>query len=197
MFSGVVNGLFYAGSVYAFPIGLLFGAFTFWYLVRSHKNKWKDMKPWKRILSGIGIMTSVLSVWAVLKSFVQPSSIYSDVHLWTFANQTSVASTVFLHNKSFWGNLKGLILSVSPSAFFQKLMINIIPGNKWFYQGTDDVTGRTWGFKLFKFKVPRLGNMYIKLGLTILCILLFTIKLHKHSRPQEVVPNYTQILKYV
>lgn len=197
MLSGVVNGLFYAGSVYAFPVGLIFGLLTILFLVKSQQKKWKEMKKWKRVLSIVGIVTSLTSIWMLLRSFIQPFKPFSDIHFWTFANQTSVASTMFLHSKTFWGNLKGLVLSVSPSAFLQKVMINIIPGNKWFYQGTDDPTGRTWGFKFLKLRIPRLGNMYIKLGLTILCILIFTIKLHKNHCQQEMIPNYALILKYV
>lgn len=196
--SGIVNGLFYGGSIYAFPVGLLFVFLTTLYLVRSQRRKWKVMKRWKRIFSVLGIFASAISGLFVLRSFVRPNAITSDIHLWTWLNQTSVASTIFLHTNTFWGNLKGLLLAVSPSAFFQKVFINILGGNKWYYKGTDDITGRTWGFKKIKLKVPRLGNMYVKLGLTILCILIFTVKLHKKHKQEEIDQTvYTTILRYV
>jgi hypothetical protein len=68
-------------------------------------------------------------------------------------------------------------LAVSPSAFLQKLGVNIFGRYGWNHAGTDDATGKTWGFSLFKrrFKVPRVVDWKLRLGLSIICIAAFII----------------------
>lgn len=190
MLSGVLNGLFYASSPLALPFTILFMGFTAFFLIRSLRKAWPYMKRWKHILSIVGVITSVLTIGMVSLSFLKPLNPLSEIHLWTFANQTAVESTLFLHHQRFWGNLVMLLLAISPAAFLQKLFINIIPGGRAFYSGTDDNTGRTWGFTLFKrrFRVPRLGNMKVKLVLALLCVLLYVVH-HKRHKYDDKIPQ--------
>lgn len=173
--SGIANGLFYAGSAWSWPILVLLFAFTVFMTWRNLRKNWSGMKRWKRVLAVLGIAGSGLSVLMVGFSFRFLGSSFSEIHLWTWTTQTVIASTMFISSKRFWKNFWWLVLAVSPSAFLQKLFVNIFGRSKWNYAGTDDKTGKTWGFNLFgkRFKVPRVSDWRVRLVLSVVCIAAF------------------------
>ena len=117
-----------------------------------------------------------------------PKSKFSDIHYWTWSSQTTITGTQTITTQDkWWKNIWWQLLAVSPSAFLQKVFINIIPGNKWNYSGTDDVTGKTWSMKIFgkKIKVPRLGNMKVKLIIAVVCVGTFLLVEHNKIKKQQ------------
>ena len=186
--SGIVNGLFYAGNPLSWAVLGLLIAFTGYFLIHDLVLNWCELSKFNRIMSILGIIGSITSLIMVGISFRFPKSKLSDIHLWTFSSQTTIAGTQTMSSKKWWKNLWWQLLAVSPAAFLQKLFINIIPGAKWNYSGTDDVTGKTWGMKLFgkHIKVPRLGNMKVKLGIGIICVATFLKITHiQHKKDQK------------
>jgi FtsH-binding integral membrane protein len=126
-------------------------------------------------LTLIGLFGSVVCCIMLGVSFKVHNFYFSDIHLWTFMHQTALAGAYFFSSKKPLREIWWLLLAVSPSAFLQKVFINIIPGGSWDYVGTDDPTGNFWSMVVFgiKIMVPRLANMHIKLAITAGCILLF------------------------
>lgn len=187
-FSGIVNGLFYAGSKLWFPALILLAGFTLFMLINDLIHSWCNMSKFNRILSILGIIGSLVSLIMVGTSFRFPKSKFSDIHYWTWSSQTTIAGTQTVTTQDkWWKNIWWQLLAVSPSAFLQKLFINIIPGNKWNYSGTDDVTGKTWSMKIFgkKIKVPRLGNMKVKLIIAVVCVGTFLLVEHNKIKKQQ------------
>lgn len=189
--SGIVNGLFYAGKRLWLPALILLTILTGYMLVSNLTSHWSEMSNLQRILSILGVIASLTSSVLVGYSFTKGL----DIHLWTFMNQTSISSTYMITERrnQWWKNWWWLTLAVSPSAFLQKFFINKIPGSKWNYGGTDDASGKTWGMKLFgkRIKIPRLGNMKVKLIIALVCIGTFLvvdhIKVKKEKVPDKIV----------
>lgn len=75
------------------------------------------------------------------------------------------------------------MLSVSPAAFFQKVMINLLGGYNWDYKGTDVVSGKYWSMKVFGkiVRVPRLANMKVKLVIAFICVVTFLLIHYFHK----------------
>jgi preprotein translocase subunit YajC len=189
--SGIANGLFYAGSAWAWPILILLFVFTVFMTWRNLRKNWGEMKRWKRVLAVLGVVASGVSVLMVGLSFRFPHSSFSEIHLWTWLGQTAIASTMFVSSKRFWKNLWWLALAVSPSVFLQKLFVNVFGGSKWNYAGTDDKTGKTWGFSLFgkRFKVPRVADWWVRLILSVVCIAAFitvsVVRSHRDKKSEQ------------
>lgn len=173
--SGIVNGLFYAGKRLWLPALIALTLFTGFQLITNIVSHWPEMSKLQRILSVLGVIGSLVSSVLVGLSFTKGL----DIHLWTFMNQTSISSTYMITERKgkWWKNWWWLLLAVSPAAFLQKFFINKIPGLKWNYAGTDDASGKTWGMNLFgkRIKIPRLGNMKVKLIIALVCIGTFLI----------------------
>lgn len=184
--SGIVNGLFYAGKRLWFPALILLTLFTGFQLITNLIGHWPEMSKLQRILSVLGVIGSLVSSVLVGFSFTKGL----DIHLWTFMNQTSIASTYMITERKgkWWKNWWWLLLAVSPAAFLQKFFINKIPGLKWNYAGTDDATGKTWGMNLFgkRIKIPRLGNMKVKLIIAIVCIGTFFLVNHLKTKQTKL-----------
>lgn len=191
--SGVVNGLFYIGSTFAWPVLILLLLASVFIAARKLRKTWKDMVGWKRVLGVIGVVCTGVSVFLVGASFTWPLLSFSEIHLWTLASQTALAATTFICSKEFWTNLWWLLLAVSPSAFLQKMFINTLIGVGWDYKGTDDRSGRTWGMTLFgkRIKVPRLANMKVKLVIALICISVFLVVQYHHAHRSKRVTTYT------
>lgn len=179
--SGLLNGLFYAtgiGSALSVILVIITISTLFVTLIPMIDN-WHSMRDWQRVLSIIGVIVSLLSIIALGKSFYSPKWKYADIHLYTFTHQTAISGTNWFSKVK----IGLLLLCVSPSAFLQKVLINLIPGNKWNYQGTDVTSGKYWSLKLFpRIKIPRVRNMTIKLIIAILSILTFLIIHHLQNK---------------
>jgi hypothetical protein len=175
--SGLLNGLFYAtgvGSALSVVLVIITISTLFVTLIPMIDN-WHSLTDWQRVLSIIGVVASLVSIIALSKSFYSPKWKYADIHLYTFLHQTAISGTNWFSKVK----IGLLLLCVSPSVFLQKVLINLIPGNKWNYQGTDVVSGKYWSLKLFpRIKIPRLRNMAIKLVITILSIITFLVIHH-------------------
>lgn len=170
--SGIVNGLFYAGSRWLFPVMVIFMGLTLFQLIID--ANWHGLTKFQFWMSILGIAASLISIVLLGVSFKFPKFKFNDIHLWTWVNQTAISGTYFFQKYKNW---KWLLLAIYPAVFLQKLFINLLSGLRWDYIGTDDVTGKTWGMKIFgrKVKIPRLfrGNMYLRLGLALLSISVF------------------------
>lgn len=175
--SGVVNGLYYAHSVWVWPVLFVLALFSFYELFINLRENLGEMNLFTKIMSYIGMYGSVACVIMLGISFKFPNYYSSDIHLWTFLHQTALAGTLFFSDKRPFSNIWWLSLAVSPSAFLQKVFINIIPGGNWDYEGTDDPTGHFWSMTVFgiKIMVPRLADMRVKLVIALLCVLSYLI----------------------
>jgi len=174
--SGVVNGLFYAGALTGVGwalVGLV--ALTAVVCIFPMVKNWRKMKRWQRVLSIAGAVGSMLSVVFLGVSFFSPSWRVSDIHLWTLAHQTAMAGTNFFSRVPWWL----LMLAVAPSVLLQKMFVNIIPGNRWNYRGTDISNGKHYTIPLLRIKVPRIANMYVQLGISLLSIGAYFLILRK------------------
>lgn len=162
--SGILNGGFYSKTILIGISGyVLTTIFTFLSIKQSN------------IRSKICLFLSLLSISFVLASFLFPPFILGDIHLWTLLTQTFQVGAMFFENPKKWWRL---ILLVTPAVFFQKFFVNILGGNKWYYQGTNVSSGKY--YTIFnKVRIPRIfsGNMYFRLVMTI--ISLVTLKLTK------------------
>lgn len=189
LLSGIVNGLFYASSPWVWPVLFVLAIFTFLELYQNLHDNAGEVNHWTSALSIIGIFGSVVCCVMLGISFHYPKFYFSDIHLWTFLHQTAIAGTYFFSSKKPLKQLWWLILAVSPSAFLQKLFINIIPGNNWDYMGTDDITGHFWNMKIFgiNIMVPRLADMRIKLVIALLCVITFFIVRYFLKKQVEIV----------
>lgn len=195
--SGIINGLFYAGlSTFGWIVIGLFLAYTAFILIHNANDNWIELNRLQRILTCLGIVSSLLTILFVGLSFNLPKWNLSEIHGWTFLNQTAISGTLFISSKKPLKQLWWLILSVSPSAFLQKIFINLIPGLPWDYVGTDDRSGKTWGMKVFnrKIRIPRLGNMKVKLIIALLCIVSFFIVKHHINKNQRNQPFNREIV---
>jgi len=188
MLSGIVNGLYYANSTWVWPVLFVLAIFTFLELYENTYKNIAGMNDWTIALSLIGMFGSILCCTMLGLSFAHPKFYFSDIHLWTFLHQTAIAGTYFFSSKKPLKQLWWLILAVSPSAFLQKLFINIIPGNNWDYMGTDDPTGHFWNMKIFgiNIMVPRLADMQIKLVIALLCVITFFIVRYLLKKPVDI-----------
>lgn len=188
--SGILNGLFYAGLINWgwIVVGILF-LFTGFQLIQNLTFHWSEMTQLNKWLAIVGIFVSLLSVVFVGLSFKFPTKWFSEIHGWTWLNQTAISGTLFISSKNPWRNVWWLLLAVSPSAFIQKIFINRLSGLPWDYVGTDVASGKYWSMKIFgkQIKVPRLGNMKIKLVIAIVCILTFVIINKVQSNKQESI----------
>lgn len=194
--SGIVNGLFYAGSKLVWPILILLIAYTGFHLISDLKVNWCDLTKFQRILSIVGIAGTLLSLVLIGVSFKFPKFKLSEIHLWTFASQTGVSGTMFISKKKPFKMIWWQLLAVAPSAFLQKLFINVCSGSNPFFSGTDDASGKTWGMTVFgkRIKVPRLGNMKIKMGIAIFCIIAFVlISIVKNKKSEIPLPTKPKI----
>lgn len=193
--SGIVNGLFYAGSKFAWPILILLVANTGFHLISDLKVNWCELGKFQRIMSVVGIVGTLLSLALVGCSFQFPKFKLSEIHFWTFASQTGLSGSMFFSKKKPLKTIWWQLLAISPSGFLQKLFINVCSGAKPFFSGTDDATGKSWGMTLFgkRIKVPRLGNMKVKLCIAVFCIIAFLaiiiIKNKKTETPQPTKPK--------
>lgn len=173
--SGVVNGLYYANSAWVWPVLFILTLFTFYELFINLRENLGEMSLLTKIMSNIGMYGSIVCTVMLGISFAYPSFIFSDIHLWVFLHQTAIAGTLFFSYKKPFNTIWWLMLAVSPSAFLQKVFINIIPGGNWDYEGTDDPTGHFWSMHIFGIKilVPRLADMKIKLAIALLCVISY------------------------
>lgn len=181
--SGVVNGLYYAHSVWVWPVLFVLAIFTFYELYINLNENLGEMNMFTKVMSYIGLYGSVACVMMVGISFLFPKFYFSDIHLWTFLHQTGLAGTLFFSAAKPFKTIWWLLLAVSPSAFLQKVFINVIPGGNWDYEGTDDPTGHFWTMTIFgiKIMVPRLADMRVKLVFTLLCITVYFLTKKKRS----------------
>jgi len=186
--SGILNGLFYAGLINWgwIVVGILF-IFTGFQLIQNLCFHWGEMTQLNKWLATGGIFVSLLSVLMVGFSFKFPTKWFSEIHGWTWANQTAISGTLFISGKKPWKNVWWLLLAVSPAAFIQKIFINRLSGLPWYYVGTDVASGKYWSMKIFgrKIKMPRLANMKVKLVIAILCVLTFVIVQKVQSNKKE------------
>lgn len=79
---------------------------------------------------------------------------YRDIHLWE--NLVTGSYWIYLVLAGF--NILLLICAVYPALIIHKGLINIGSGLSFFATATDDPTGKTYGFKLFGFKIKRSSN---------------------------------------
>ena len=182
--SGIINGLFYAGAAnFAWVIIGLFILGTGYFLIHNLSLNWSEMNQLNKWLSIAGIFVSLVSIVFVGLSFKFPKWRLSEIHFWTWANQTAISGTLFFSAKRSLRQIWWLILSVSPAAFLQKFFINVCSGLPWNYIGTDVSSGKFWTMKLFGkiIKVPRIANMKIKLLIAVICIIAFIIIQHKEK----------------
>ena len=118
-----------------------------------------------------------------------PAIWLADVHLWTFLNQTAITGTMFFSGVK----VSTLLLAVEPACFLQKTFVNIVPGGSMWSRATDTVSGKFWSIqKPFKLRVPRIGNMTLKLIIAALCVGIFSIKSCHDLRKERNEPAKTK-----
>lgn len=123
----------------------LFSLFSLAELITPYLT-WKKMKTWQKvmcILSSIGTLMTVAS-------FIFPPAKLLDIHLW----ETVATSFYSLSQVSTWKEAAIILLATYPGLVLHKIGVNIGGGNKWNYNGTDNVTGAT--VKIAGVNVPRL-----------------------------------------
>ncbi len=177
--SGIMNGSFYGVEDWLAPIGLGFTLIFTWISLRRNKRQRRKSKKGNNFLWWLSLIGSLLSTLCVFLAFVFPPLMF-DVHLFTLLAQTFQTLGMFLNNPKKWWRL---ILLVTPAVFFQKLFINLLGGNPWYYQGTNVQSGAY--YSIFGIKIPRLfnGNMGFRLALTVfnLIILIFSFSEKKRD----------------
>lgn len=177
LFSGVMNGSFYGNIQW---LGILGGIATIFFTILSIRRKRKDYRKYRRfkktkwnkfenILFWTTFVLSILSIVLTLVSFASPMLFFADIHLWTYLTQGFQMFAMFLNNPKKWWRL---LLLVTPAVFFQKLFINLLGGQPWYYQGTNIASGSH--YTMMGIKIPRLfnGNMYIRLAFTVVSLLI-------------------------
>lgn len=97
---------------------------------------------------------------------------WNDLHFFTLAEQSLLAGAMIVAVPTL-DMLVVLALSVYPSVFLQKVGVNLSGGAPWYYNGTDDPTGKTYALPIFGWKVPRLTTQYGKLILAIVSTILY------------------------
>lgn len=178
--SGIMNGSFYGVEDWLAPIGLGFTLIFTWISLRRNKRQRKKSKKGNNFLWWLSLIGSLLSTLCVFLAFVFPPLMF-DVHLFTLLAQTFQTLGMFLNNPKKWWRL---ILLVTPAVFFQKLFINLLGGNPWYYQGTNVQSGAY--YSIFGVKIPRLfnGNMGFRLALTVFNLIILIFSYHdKGSKP--------------
>ena len=173
-FSGVMNGSFYGTDDWLAPIGLGFTLIFTWISLRRNKRQRRRSKKRNNFLWWLSLIGSLLSTLCVFLAFVFPPLMF-DVHLFTLLAQTFQTLGMFLNNPKKWWRL---ILLVTPAVFFQKLFINLLGGNPWYYQGTNVNSGAY--YSIFGIKIPRLfnGNMGFRLALTVFNLIILIFSYH-------------------
>lgn len=177
MFSGIMNGGFYGNLQW---LGVLGGIATIFFTILSIRRRKKEYRKYRRfkkskwnnierVLFWASFVLTLLSIVFVLVSFASPMLFFADIHLWTFLTQGFQMIAMFLNNPRKWWRL---LLLVTPAVFLQKLFINILGGNPWYYQGTNIASGSH--YTMMGIKIPRLfnGNMYVRLVFTLVSILV-------------------------
>ena len=187
-FSGIVNGLHYAGGAtrsmlnFVAPLFFIYTAFTV--LFPALKN-WEYLSKGRRRLVLLGCLASLFTAIMLFVAMTTPAWWLADVHLWTFLNQTAISGTMFFSGVK----VSTLLLAIEPACFLQKIFVNIIPGGPMWSASTDVASGKFWSIgKPLKLKVPRIGNMWVKLVIAILCVTVFSFKACRDVKDYNTKP---------
>ena len=95
-----------------------------------------------------------------------------DVHFW----ETLTTAFVTLAWIFLGGNILLIVASVYPGLILHKAMVNVFTGNPFFYQGTNDPTGRTFDLPVLGVVVFRGSNQW-RLMLTLFSLILVAMTL--------------------
>lgn len=109
---------------------------------------WKGMKRWQKVMCIISTIGSLMTI----ASFIFPPAALLDIHLW------ETVTTSFYSFSQVSTLKEGIIIALAtiPGLVLHKIGVNILGGSKWNYNGTDDVTGKTFSIPSLGMKIPRL-----------------------------------------
>jgi hypothetical protein len=171
--SGLVNGSHYADKNTTAPLVLLFALSAG--LLAIYGRQWQAAPIWRQTLAvaGAGLQTAALI--GLYLSFTRPEWPLASIHFYTFAHQTILAATVLVLG---WSAPVALALccAVFPSVVLQKIFVNILPGNAWNYEGTNDPSGKTW--EMFGLNIPRVASFNTLLTLSGLSVAAMVFSRH-------------------
>lgn len=166
--SGLQNGLGYARkevlrSVTSLALGLALIGFILYFT----KQPPTILKPVAILLA----LISVLGVMGVEINFNKGGRFLKrDTHFWELLATGGITLACF-----FAGfNLVNISASVYPALILHKGFINLGSKQKWFYEGTDDKTGDTYGIPSLGIKIPRMGTMF-RISVAVLSIMAMII----------------------
>ena len=132
----------------------------------------KNFKGWKNILASILLIIGATAGVLIGLNFLNIIPI--DIHLMELITTSFQWLAMALSDT----DIPLLMASVYPALLLHKGFINLGSGQNWFYTGTDDPSGRTFGFKWLKIKIPRMGNgvRYTLGGLSLVYMLWRLLK---------------------
>ena len=153
--SGAQNGFGYAGQsvgrtlTSGLALSMLIGFYFMFHLYQA--------PSWSSILAITGILVSMLGIVGVEDSFNPGFNILPrDIHFWELLATGGITISFIL----LGGNLLAIAGSVYPGLILHKGFVNIGSGKGWWYQGTDDASGKTFKIPLLNIKVPRLSTRW-------------------------------------
>lgn len=111
------------------------------------------------------------SVMALQYRSPDAKSYEKDLHLWTQAEQMLLTAGMVV--LSPWAVL-AVVLCTYPAVFMQKGIINRFVEEDWFFNGTDDPTGKYYGLPSLGIRIPR-TTQRLRLWLSLASIFVFVI----------------------
>lgn len=130
-------------------------------------------KDWLYVFAILYLLVSLAGVLGVENSFSkQIEWVPIDIHFW----ELFATGGVTLAFAAMDANLIMIAASIYPALIIHKGLINIGSGKGFWYEGTDDPTGKTFSIPLLEWKIRRLDNEFritMAVSSIILAILVY------------------------
>ena len=104
----------------------------------------------------LSIIAAVAAILVEVSFWEKAKGNFFDIHFW----ESITTSFITMAWICTGGNLIMIICSVYPGLILHKGFVNIFHGHQFFYQGTNDPTGRTFSLPLFGTVVYRGSNTW-------------------------------------